>query len=344
MVQERYDEFQKQVNDFIQEWNSPSPTILVKTSGSTGTPNVLKVEKSRMVASAQMTCDFLKIKPGNSILLCMPLDYIAGKMVVVRALVRKLKLIVVPPTGHPYASLHEVPDFAAMVPLQVYNTLKIEREANILKQTKNLLIGGGAISPELTQMLHNFPNHVWSTYGMTETLSHIALRKINGNDASAWYSPFPHIQLKLTDDKCLIINAPELNPCELVTHDCAELLPDGRFRIIGRKDNIICSGGIKIQIEEVEQKLSEILPIPFQITAISDPKYGEVLTLLYEENIKIPSLNIPHLCKNRLPAFWVPKHYIKIKKLPLTETGKPARSIARLLAKQHLHLHNDSET
>ena len=129
MVQERYDEFQKQVNDFIQEWNSPSPTILVKTSGSTGTPNVLKVEKSRMVASAQMTCDFLKIKPGNSILLCMPLDYIAGKMVVVRALVRKLKLIVVPPTGHPYASLHEVPDFAAMVPLQVYNTLKIEREA-----------------------------------------------------------------------------------------------------------------------------------------------------------------------------------------------------------------------
>lgn len=171
-------------DQFISDWQSPSPTLLVHTSGSTGKPKPMLVEKSRMEASARITCRFLGLQPGDTALLCMPLDYIAGKMVCVRSLVWNLRLIRVEPCGHPLQHLDEVPTFAAMVPMQVYNSLQADNELRMLKQIKHLIIGGGAISHELEATLRTFPNAVWSTYGMTETLSHIALRRLSGANAS----------------------------------------------------------------------------------------------------------------------------------------------------------------
>ncbi len=292
---------------FLQEWHSPSPTLLVHTSGSTGAPKPMWIEKERMLASARITCDFLNLQAGDTALLCMPLDYIAGKMMVVRSIERHLKLISVKPSNHPLADVQpddEQPDdeqpfnvqptegidFAAMVPSQVYCSLQVAEERERLLSIRHLIIGGGAISQELEEQLKLFPNNVWSTYGMTETLSHIAMRKINGSDASLWYTPFEGVSISTNKEGCLIIDAPNVHEGPLVTNDIAEINEKGLFRILGRKDNIICSGGIKLQIEEIERKLSPYIHQPFCITKRPDPKFGEIAVLLIEGNLKDPPL------------------------------------------------------
>ena len=321
------------LEEFIEQWNDASDVIEVHTSGSTGEPKRLLVEKRRMVNSARITCDFLGLKEGDTALLCMPLDYIAGKMVVVRSLVRGLRLIDVTPSSHPLKDISAHLDFAAMVPLQVYSSLQVPEEAELLKSIRHLIIGGGAIDESLESQLRSFPNAVWSTYGMTETLSHIALRRISGKDASLWYSPFDGVDVSLSSDSCLEIYAPQVNPERLKTNDIAELrtLPDGKkqFRILGRKDNVIDSGGIKIQTEEVERLLRPHLSCGFIITKVADARLGEAVTLLIESDDADSALSI---CRNVLPKHWVPRHVLPISHIPLTETGKPARAEALLLA------------
>ena len=188
---------------FLEEWNNDSPFVHVQTSGSTGAPKPMLVEKQRMLNSARITCDFLGLQEGDTALLCMSLDYIAGKMMVVRALERRLKLITVAPSGHPLSGMTDDIHFAAMVPMQVYNSIQEPAERERLMQIRHLIIGGGAIDDGLAAALSTFPHHVWSTYGMTETLSHIALRRLNGPDASEWYTPFPSVKVSLNADDCL---------------------------------------------------------------------------------------------------------------------------------------------
>ena len=302
-----------ELNEFLAEWHNDNPRILVHTSGSTGKPKPLMVEKRRMLNSARITCDFLGLKPGDTALLCMPLDYIAGKMMVVRSLQRDLRLTTVRPSSHPLAD-ETLPHFtfAAMVPMQVYNTLKVPCERERLMHIRHLIIGGGAISDELAQMIKPLPNAVWSTYGMTETLSHIALRRLNGPDASLWYTPFDGVGISLNAEGCLVIDAPEVCAEPLVTNDIAQLRTDDRtgktlFRIKGRKDNVVCSGGIKIQIEEVEETLRPHLSAPFMIVKKQDEVLGEKAILLTE------SADLTHI--------------EEICRLPLTETGKPKRTL-----------------
>ncbi len=319
------------LDEFITEWNDGSDTIAVHTSGSTGAPKAMLVEKRRMRASARMTCDFLQLSPGMTALLCMDLRYIGAKMMVVRALTRHLQLVSVPPCGHPLAHLPKeharkgAIQFAAMVPLQVYNSLQSPAEAALLQSIGHLIIGGGAIDPALELQLKTFPGHVWSTYGMTETLSHIALRRINGPAAGPYYQPFPGVRLTTGDDQCLIIDAPALHPGLLHTHDRVELLPDQRFRILGRTDCVIVSGGVKIQMEEVETALSPLLSKPFLITKARDEKYGERVVLLTEDT-DLAALQAA--CTTVLPRYWVPREYIHVEKIPLTPNGKPARAEA----------------
>ena len=314
--------------EFLAEWNNASDKVLVHTSGSTGEPKPLWVEKRRMEASARLTCDFLGLQPGDTALLCMPLDYIAGKMVVVRSLVRGLRLINVAPSGHPLKSLSQPPVFAAMVPMQVYNSLQTHLEREILAGIKHLIIGGGAVDKALEAELRSMPRNVWSTYGMTETLSHIALRRLNGDAADDWYTPFGGVDVSIGSDGCLVIKAPMVCAATLYTHDLAEIASDGRhFRILGRKDNVIDSGGIKIRMEEIEEALHPHLAFPFMITKRCDKRLGEAVTMLAECDEESAD-DIRRICENVLPKYWRPKYYIFIEKLPLTATGKPARAKA----------------
>ena len=311
------------LQEFLADWHSDSPTLLVHTSGSTGQPKPLLVEKRRMEASARMTCRFLGLHEGDTALLCMPLDYIAGKMMVVRALTCGLRLVSVEPKGCP--AWDGPVDFAAMVPLQVWNLL--HEAPSQLQQVRHLLIGGGAVNDELAGMLKDFPHAVWSTYGMTETLSHIALRRLNGPDASEWYTPFEGVYVSLSADGCLVIDAPAVHEGVLVTNDIAEL--DGQhFRILGRKDNVVCSGGIKIHIEEVERRLLPYVRVPFIITKALDERLGEQLVLLTESQ---DISQIMAACRQVLPRYWQPRQFLTIEKVPMTETGKPARKEAERL-------------
>ena len=352
------------LEDFLSEWNNDSDRVLVHTSGSTGKPKPMMVEKKRMLNSARITCDFLGLKPGDSALLCMSLDYIAGKMVVVRSIERHLHLISVSPSGHPLKDINlkdangkdvngEI-TFAAMVPMQVYNTLQVPEERERLTHVRHLIIGGGAIDASLEKELRSLPGNIaiWSTYGMTETLSHIALRRINGAEASEWYQPFDSVKISQTDEGCLVIDAPLVCAETLVTNDIVEIEPyiynkeekhdkveKLRFRIKGRKDNVICSGGIKIQIEEVEALLKPHLEKPFMIAKKKDEKFGEIAVLLTEdENLKKVEATIRRLLsgksddsnkssESKSHKYWIPREYLHVEHLPLTETGKPKRSI-----------------
>ena len=356
------------LEDFFSEWNNDSDTVLVHTSGSTGKPKPMMVEKKRMLNSARITCDFLGLKPGDSALLCMSLDYIAGKMVVVRSIERHLHLISVSPSGHPLKDINlkdangkdvngEI-TFAAMVPMQVYNTLQVPEERERLTHIRHLIIGGGAIDASLEKELRSLPGNIaiWSTYGMTETLSHIALRRINGAEASEWYQPFDSVKISQTDEGCLVIDAPLVCAETLVTNDIVEIEPyiynkvekhdkeekhdkveKLRFRIKGRKDNVICSGGIKIQIEEVEALLKPHLEKPFMIAKKKDEKFGEIAVLLTEdEDLKKVEATIRRLLsgksddsnkssESKSHKYWIPREFRYVEHLPLTETGKPKR-------------------
>lgn len=324
------------LEEFISDFLSTSPLLEVKTSGSTGTPKQMLVEKSRMRASARMTCNFLNLNEGDSALLCMPLDYIAGKMMVVRAIERNLRLVSIEPSGHPFKDIrtklqHEGIEslaFAAIVPLQLHNTLLVPEEKKALMQTRHVIVGGGAISEEMEKQLRTFPNAIWSTYGMTETLSHIAMRRLSGKDATDWYTPMPGVNLSQDKDGCLIIDAPTLNPEILHTNDIVQLRENGTFRILGRRDNVICSGGVKLQIEEIERELAKYLSFPFVITKAKDEKFGEIAVLLTEGSTTLAEAEIPELSNK----YFSPKKILHIDKLPQTETGKPARARAMEIA------------
>lgn len=322
------------LDGFYKEWNSALSTVIVNTSGSTGKPKSIRVEKSRMIESAKMTCSFLGLTSDDSALLCMPLRYIAGKMVVVRTIVSGMRLISIPPTSHPLKDMEDIPTFAAMVPMQVFNSLSVPEEADKLKRIKNLIIGGGPVNDLLYSKLQHFPNAVWSTYGMTETLSHIALRRLNGASASEHYYPFPSVKLSLSAENTLIIDAPLVCDETLQTNDIARIYPDGSFMILGRKDNVINSGGIKIQAEEMEKLLRPFIPVSFVITSVPDQRLGQAVTLLLAD--QPDTEEIGNKLHEILEPYYRPKHILTIESIPQTENGKINRAECRILAKQML--------
>lgn len=337
----------KEIEDFLREWHSARTTLTVHTSGSTGVPKAIEVEKERMRASARMTCRYLNLQQGDTALLCMPLRYIAGMMMVVRSEETGMRLISVEPSSHPLKDLTLAPTFAAMVPSQVYETLKVERERKLFSEIRHVIIGGGALDAALEAELRTLPNHIWHSYGMTETLSHIALRPIN----EPWFTPLPGITIDKDENNCLVIDAPALNPNRLYTHDIVEFREEaftpsvlssplggfcqrtkcnGRchFRIIGRSDNVICSGGIKIQIEEVEACLRPVFGDTIQVTSTPHAKFGEIVVYLTTQPLDEQQLRttIPN-------PYWMPKRIIQVDALPRTATGKPDRARAKEMAK-----------
>ncbi|MCK0515447.1 AMP-binding protein [Anaerobiospirillum sp. NML120448] len=347
-VQEHYgtESFEYSLAMFLKEWFNDSPLIQVKTSGSTGKPKVMMVEKTKMINSACMTLSFLGLKHPDSALLCMPLEYIAGKMLVVRALVGSLKLILVPPCSNPIAAISdsEVLNFAAMIPMQVSSALKDSSHEQRLKAIEHLIIGGGAVDDALASKLKSFPHNVYSTYGMTETLSHIALRRLSGPQASSFYSVFTGVKVYPSAEQTLTIEAPLVNNETLITNDIVEFNDQGQFRVLGRKDNVINSGGVKLQIEELEQWLkdrqsdlddsySRLKNCSLLISSRPDPKFGSIVVMLYAtlDNQEL-SPNELEVLFDKMPKYWHPKAIVKVEAIPLTGTNKPDRAQAKILA------------
>lgn len=328
---------------FCREWFSPGQTMKLHTSGSTGVPKTICATKAAMRASARRSCDFFGLTKGCSAVLPLPLDYIAGKMMMVRALVAGLDLRVVHPTSDILEELdqlptpqHRRPDFMPVVPMQIQRVLPRPNAAALLSRVRCLLIGGGFVDNAIAKALADLPTQAYVSYGMTETLSHIALRRINGTDSSPYYTPLHGIRVGLSPAGTLEISAPDLGIDKLITHDLAELLPDGRFRILGRTDAVINSGGIKIQAEKVEQHLRQAAGVPLVVIGTPHPLLGECVTLIWE-NLPghIRRETIEQACLT-LPPYERPKYLLPVAALPRTANGKIARAACRDLALQLL--------
>ncbi len=330
-------EFKHQLFDFYHEFISEDDYVNVISSGSTGQPKQLQLSKRYMLESASMTCNSLNIPSGASSLLCMPLKFIGAKMVVVRALLYKLKIVAVTPSSHPLKGLKKAPYFAAMTPAQVYSSLENSHERSILMGIRELIIGGGAVSESLQKELMASDNHIYSTYGMTETISHIALKRLNPKDGNPTsYVPFDGVSLSKAKDDTLIINAPYIGVYDLKTNDIVEFFKDGSFAILGRADNIINSGGIKIQIEKLESLIAEIYGGEFNITSVNSEKYGQSVCMLIKKDSPVykdlSDEAILETLKANVPKYWAPKMIYRVDCLPKTESGKSARAKLKELA------------
>lgn len=314
-----------QLATFLTAWWSDSPTMPLQTSGSTGKPKVLHAAKTAMEASATATCRAFQLQPGHTALLCLPLRYIAGQMMVVRALVGGLQLITTEPNSTPLADIQSAIDFAPMVPMQVVSTLALPDGAAQLTRVRTLLLGGGFIDAALEAKLQQLPTRVFASYGMTETLSHIALRAVNGPRRSQLYTPLPGVQVQLSPTGTLQLEAPFLGTGMLTTNDLAEIAPDNRFRILGRVDAVINSGGVKIQAEGIEQELLHRTGLQVLALPHPHPTLGQCVALLWEGPADAePSLRAA--C-TALPRYHQP-HIIRHTTIPRTESGKLARAAA----------------
>ncbi len=269
--------YHKEIGYFLEEWLDESPLIKVQTSGSTGEPKVIEVKKQQMANSALATGRFFHLPEKTSALLCLPATYIAGKLMIVRALILGWHLDSVKPQARPFKVHHKNYDFSAITPYQLGRSIQ---ELPLLKQ---LIVGGGKVSQALKNRVRDTPTTLYETYGMTETLTHIAARKINGiEQENPPFSLLKGVEIEKDDRNCLIIRAPHVADQTIYTNDLVELTSPTSFRLLGRWDNIINSGSVKIIPERVEYHLSSLIPQRFFIAGIPDKEWGEKVALFIE--------------------------------------------------------------
>lgn len=265
------------IHTFLKQFFDEADAVKLHTSGSTGAPKIIEIKKGFMVNSALATGDFFDLGKDTTALLCMNPEFIAGKMMLVRSLILGWKLDVVAPSLNPLKDVRGAYDFSAMVPLQVSNSL------DDLHKVEKLIIGGGVISKELESQLQELSTECFATYGMTETVSHIAVKSINNEKLILKnYQALPGISISTDKRDCLIIDAPKIASERIITNDIVQLISDTEFNWLGRFDNIINSGGIKLIPEQIEEKLSKIIDQRFFVASIPDELLGERLVLVVE--------------------------------------------------------------
>jgi o-succinylbenzoate---CoA ligase len=290
--------WEKAVYQFIQEWLKDDPGLVQYSSGTTGKSKKIVLTKQSMIRSAENTCRYFDLNQGQTALLCLPMDYIAGKMMVVRSLVARLNLQLIEPRSIPDLTGLDRVDFAAMVPLQVRNILTPEGNFTNLHK---LIIGGAEITPELENLTRKIPTEVYATYGMAETCSHIAVRRINGPAPEPYFHPMPGIELETDERGCLIIKADYL-PSPVFTNDQVQLADNGSFRWISRYDNLINSGGVKIVPEEVESAMAVKTGLTCALIGIPDRKLGQRLIFMAERNdLSAPDLKVLYELQKLIP-------------------------------------------
>lgn len=277
---------------FILQWLDSTAEITLETSGSTGIPKSIVMRKQSMVNSALATGSYFKLSPGATALSCLPFTYIAAKMMFVRAYVLGLELDCVPPSSSPLASVSKFYDFCAMVPLQV------EKSIPFLNQINTLIVGGAKLPAVLCEALKKSSSAVYETFGMTETVSHIAVKNLK--KSAAVFEALPSISFELDAHNCLRIEAPQLLSSPLQTKDVVRLVSETRFEWLGRYDTLINSGGIKIHPEQLEQQLSNQIRERFFIGSVPDTKLGARIVLVVETKEPF-TIKLDHIERHKQP-------------------------------------------
>jgi O-succinylbenzoic acid--CoA ligase len=288
-----------------------------------------------MILSAEYTLDFLGIQAGGKALLCLDPRYIAGKMVIVRSLIGQLDLYAIDPISNPLNEFKPeyIIDLASFVPYQIAEILEESNSLIKFRNIKNVLIGGAGISPRLERKLGNLKNDIYHTFGMTETVSHIALRRLSGMEKSRYFSVLPGITIGRDERGCLIVEGKITGGKKLITNDIVELVGEEAFEWKGRIDHVINTGGIKVNINLLENKIREILESirmynDFFIDQATDEKLGDKIVLILESGSNDIDLGIiKETFKKHLDRFEIPRQIQVISEFARTDTGKINRKL-----------------
>ena len=279
--------------NFLTSWFDENDFILVKTSGSTGTPKEIKLKKIDLISSSKLTADYFNLKPGDKVINCLPVEYIAGKMMLVRSLVLGLDLYLFPVNSSPIKQIQKNYDLIA------FTTMQLENSILFIDRIKNVLVGGSAVNENLKQKILNINTNVYETYGMTETITHIAVRNLTKGENE--FTTLPGIEIGKRDN-CLFIKPNHLSIEMVQTNDIVQFTNKNKFLLIGRRDFIINSGGVKLNPETIEKKLAKYISADFVISSIDNSKFGEVVALVFKKNIPDNySKAFTHLSKYEIP-------------------------------------------
>ena len=302
---------EQSIGEFLLDWFDNKEYIEMTTSGTTGLPKVVRLQKQAMIQSALATGDFFSLKPGNKALLCLPVKFIAGKMMLVRSLILGLDLDIVEPSTEPLALNTTQYDFVAMVPLQVQNSIED------LKNVKKLIIGGAKMDSSLEEKLLPLKTEIYETYGMTETITHIAAKKVGEN----FFSVLPNVKINTDNRDCLTITVPTISEEPIITNDMVKIITENQFSFLGRIDNVINSGGVKLIPEQIESKLVEKINSRFFVIGIPDSVLGEKLILVIEGEKRDFPINFFDI----LDKYEKPKEIVFVPKFKENENGKLLR-------------------
>lgn len=320
--------FDERTIDFCQRWLSGQQQFEIHTSGSTGQPKKIEISRQSMVASANGTIQALDLKPKQTSLVCLDTAYIAGMMMLVRSLEISMNIIAVEPCANPFERIEPNGkiDFVALVPYQIKSILNSPQQF-FLNQVQTVLIGGAPLDHSTKLELQNCKSLFFETYGMTETISHIALKKINGLNRSDYFTALPGITIRQDERACLCIQASFLKT-EIITNDVIEMKSLDEFIWLGRLDNVINSGGVKVFPELTEEKIEALFkelscPNRFFVAGLPDEKWGQKVTLLIEETLSKADQNrLAEKMKEKLSKFELPRSIEFVEKFNQTETGK----------------------
>ncbi|TJY34007.1 AMP-binding protein [Pontimicrobium aquaticum] len=323
--------YQKVIGDFLLDWLNNKDDIKVTTSGSTGSPKLLALKKQSMVHSALATGDYFGLAPGDTALHCLPTGFIAGKMMLVRALILGLELDIVEPSAQPLAFTSKPYDFCAMVPLQ------LQQSITQLNYIKTLIVGGALVTQKLQNQIQDTSCHVYATYGMTETVTHIAVKKLNNvpslrggttkQSVEEAFKILPNISIETDERDCLVINAPRLTEHPVVTNDIVELTSKNSFKLLGRVDNVINSGGVKLFPEQIEEKLAQVIETPFFVASKKNDSLGESLILVVEGLPNTDHLKTAIKGIKNLDKYEIPKEILSVPQFVTTASGKLQRKL-----------------
>ncbi|WP_224490314.1 AMP-binding protein [Robertkochia flava] len=317
--------FEKSVGNFLMDWLDHHDFIEVTTSGSTSRPKRVKVDKQYMVNSALASGDFFGLNPGDTALHALPADFIAGKMMLVRAMILGLEIDLVEPGSKPLKKTEESYDFSALTPMQLYNSL------DDLDRIKKLIVGGAPVSRELIESIQDKRTMVYETYGMTETVTHIAARQLNNfknakEVEQSYFRVLPNISIKTDQRGCLVIDAPHITDETVVTNDLVSIVDNNQFEWLGRYDNMINSGGVKLIPELIEEKFAQSLSNRFFVCGMKDKELGEKLVMVIEDDPAKEDDYWDTLKKVKgLGKYEMPKSLLFTDRFEETENGKVIR-------------------
>lgn len=311
-------DFERETFLFIEKWMNGAESVTLYTSGSTGAPKEITLTRSQLQQSAQRTIKVLKLSSSQTALVCLDTKYIAGKMMLVRALEANMRIAAVEPSSNPLINISAQPDFGAFVPLQLDEIFRDNDSVKKLNQFNSIIVGGASVSISLLEKIKTLSCAVYATYGMTETVSHIALQKLNGVDAQDHFETLSGVKIKTDERDCLVIELDGFQET-IITNDLVKIIHTSGFNVLGRYDNIINSGGIKLVPETIEKKLSPLIDQSFFVAGISDERLGQRLVLLVEGD---PKTALPAALKLALSAYEIPKEIFYLDHFVRTETQK----------------------